>query len=180
MNAILQCFIHTPLIKSYFLSGLFKNHMAKVQKPKNNGALCGIIANFSYEYEKLNDLTNSLWEIKNTISKCIPNFQGYNQHDAQEFLGMMLNKLTEELTVVGVIDEFPTTGKSVEDDVKSTTKTTIEKSISIMGDLFCGELCSTVICPNCNNESEKKEPFYYLSVPLPLKVVSYFYIRKHI
>jgi len=153
MNAILQCLIHTPLIKSYFTSGLYRNH---INKKKKEETLAETISEFVKEYEKVNHLVKILWKVKTAIEKFVPCFQGYDQHDAQEFLGMLIDKLNEELTTTR-----RTEGNSPTEDNK----------ISIMGDLFCGELCNMITCPYCKNVNEKKENFYYLSVPLPLKVV---------
>jgi ubiquitin C-terminal hydrolase len=153
MNAILQCLIHTPLVKSYFISDLYRNH---IKKKKNEETLADIISEFAREYERANYPAKILWKIKSAIEKYVPHFQGYDQHDAQEFLGMLIDKLNDELTVTRT-----TEGSNSSENNK----------VSIMGDLFCGELCSMIECPYCKNVSEKKEPFYYLSVPLPLKVI---------
>ena len=95
---------------------------------------------------------------------------------------MMLDKLTEELTTVVQqnIGSLSKTAPSGFDSVSSPVKAPeikenskspeTELKISIMDDLFCGELCTSITCPHCNNKSEKRETFYYLSVPLPQEV----------
>jgi len=196
MNAILQCIVHTPLLKPYFTSGLFKQHISKKHASSSSDSLLAdIVSEFLKEYGKVNDPIVSLRKIKNVIGKYLPQFQGYDQHDAQEFLAMILDRLTEELTttVKVPINNVPSFSKTMPNmDVinspdkaqdnenkqdasmtptKSNTQPTeIEKKISVMSDLFCGELCTTITCPNCGNVSDLKETFYYLSVPLPLEV----------
>ena len=86
MNAILQCIVHTPLLKNYFISGIFLNHINKKAIVNSKGVLAEIIAEFFREYVNTNDPIASLRKVKNTIAKCIPQFQGYDQHDAQEVL----------------------------------------------------------------------------------------------
>jgi len=153
MNAILQCLIHTPLIKSYFTSDLYRSHISKKKKEET---LAETIGEFLKEYEKAYHLAKILWKVKSAIEKFVPSFQGYDQHDAQEFLGMIIDRLNEELTTTSRIE-----GSNPSKDNK----------ISIMGDLFCGELCNMITCPHCKKVNERREHFYYLSVPLPLKVI---------
>ena len=177
MNAILQCFLHTPLVMKYFTSGLFKNYMKRLKEPE--ATLSSVIAGFAIEYERLKDLIEPLRKLKEVIGRYIPQFQGYDQHDAQEFLSMMIDKLTAELTIVRP-DNFektlPSNGLLYGSPLKNPEK--IESKVSVIGNLFCGELCSTVTCHHCKNCSETKEPFYYLSVPLRQRVLIVYIIRK--
>lgn len=161
MNAILQCLMHTPLVSSYFTSGLYKNH---INKKKGEETLAEIISEFACEYEKANYPAKLLWKIKSAIEKFVPHFQGYDQHDAQEFLSMLIDRLNDELTITASTEGSNVSSKGSEEQSKT-------ERTSIMGDLFCGELCSAVTCPHCGNVSARREPFYYLSVPLPQRVV---------
>jgi ubiquitin C-terminal hydrolase len=131
------------------------------------------MAKFISDYEQINEPLLSLRNIKDAIDKYMPQFQGYNQHDAQEFIAMLIDKLTAELTIK-VSTKFSKTYPS--NDTKTSSNKTTETdegtlNVSVMGNLFSGELCSTVICPYCNYSSKKKEPFYYLSIPLPQHVI---------
>ena len=56
-------------------------------------------------------------------------------------------------------------------DIKDNNKGEAELKVSVMDDLFCGELNTMITCPNCSNITTKKETFYYLSVPLPQEVI---------
>lgn len=82
MNAILQCVAHTPLLRNYYTSGLYHAHINK--KQTGSGILAEVIADFFREYERTSDPVDSLRKIKTAIGKYIPQFQGYDQHDAQE------------------------------------------------------------------------------------------------
>ena len=171
MNAILQCFVHTPLIRNYFISGLFKNH---IEKGKGE-TLANAMAKFVTDYELNNEPLSSLRNIKDAIDKYIPQFQGYNQHDAQEFLAMLIDKLTAELTIK-ISVKLSKTLSSTDSKTSSSNKTTETDegtlNVSVMANLFSGELCSTIICPCSNSSNKKKEPFYYLSIPLPQHVIA--------
>lgn len=90
---------------------------------------------------------------------------------------MMLDKLTTELTTCIVPAMAKTATPSGFDSAGSPSKsqeakeeskgTEDEKKISVMDDLFRGELTNCITCPCCGNVSEKRETFYYLSLPLP-------------
>ncbi|MDR3547953.1 MAG: ubiquitin carboxyl-terminal hydrolase family protein [Candidatus Pacebacteria bacterium] len=181
MNAILQCVTHTPLLRNYYTSGLYQAHVNK--KVATTGILSEVVADFFREYEHANDPIDSLRKIKNAIGKYIPQFQGYDQHDAQEFLAMMLDKLITELTRNVAMSAFPLAKtapsgfnsgaspvKSQQESKEDSKGAETERKISVMDDLFCGELTNVITCPNCNKVSEKKESFYYLSLPLPQEV----------
>ena len=90
MNAILQCVTHTPLLRNYFVSGLFRHHINKLATLSAKGILAEVVAEFIQEYEIANDPITTLRKIKTAIGKYIPQFQGYEQHDAQEVLCLHL------------------------------------------------------------------------------------------
>ena len=83
MNSILQCIVHTPLLRNYFITGIFQSHINK-KSPISKGIFSEVIAEFLKEYATLNDPISSLRKVKTAIGKYIPQFQGYDQHDAQE------------------------------------------------------------------------------------------------
>ncbi|MDP2434540.1 MAG: ubiquitin carboxyl-terminal hydrolase family protein [archaeon] len=75
-----------------------------------------------------------------------PMFRGYAQHDAQELLRTVVDRMHDELkgpAVAGAGGE------------------------SIISGLFGGALRSTVTCSVCRHSSHKEEPFYDLSLGLP-------------
>jgi ubiquitin carboxyl-terminal hydrolase 4/11/15 len=165
MNAILQCFIHTPTIKSYFTSELYKNNISKDAKRINGKILADLIGSFSKEYSTLDDPIVSLRKLRAGIARHLSQFQGYDQHDAQEFLAMLIDKLTEELTVSVATNFSKTASAILFNNNKSTEK------VSAMRDFFSGKLCTRVTCPHCKNSIEKEDSFCYLSIPLPLEVI---------
>ncbi|XP_041365136.1 ubiquitin carboxyl-terminal hydrolase 44-like [Gigantopelta aegis] len=75
----------------------------------------------------------------------IPTFKGHFQHDAQEFLCELLDKVSDELRTVRDLQSQP----------------------PVVEDTFQGELISTVTCLECNRESTTREPFMDLSLEFP-------------
>jgi len=165
MNAILQCFIHTPTIKSYFTSDLYKNNINKDAKRIDGKILADLIGSFSKEYSILDDPIVSLRKLRVGITKHLSQFQGYHQHDAQEFFAMLIDKLTEELTVSVTSNFNKSAPAALFNNAENTEK------VSAMRDFFTGKLCTKVTCPHCMNSTEKEDSFLYLSIPLPVEVV---------
>jgi len=87
------------------------------------------------------------------IWKIVPQFKGYKQQDAQEFLRYMLDRLHTELTTL-----FPR--NSVSKNLSNT---------SLVTSLFRGVLQNEVKCLVCGTESKKHDPFFDLSLDIPQK-----------
>lgn len=180
MNAILQCIAHTPLLNNYFRSGIYQYHVNR-EKKNSQEVFADVLAEFIKEYSE-NEATSSLKTLKSAIGKYIPQFQGYDQHDAQEFMAMLLDKLNEELTTILPLSggvqvktsssgfEIPKGSPKKGDNAEDKKGEETEQKVSVMDDLFRGELSTAINCPNCGKLPEKKEHFYYLSVPLPEEV----------
>ncbi|TPX30994.1 hypothetical protein SmJEL517_g05573 [Synchytrium microbalum] len=97
MASIIQCLNGiTPLV-GLFLSGGYKRHINRDNPLGSKGLVTDSFA----------DLVNTLWtskekvaapsRFKSTISSFAPQFQGYEQHDAQEFLAFLLDAIHEDL-----------------------------------------------------------------------------------
>lgn len=181
MNAILQCFIHTPLIQSYFTSGLFKNNISRNVERVRGKILADLVGSFSREYTALDDPIYSLRRLRVDVGKHLSQFQGYDQHDAQEFLAMFIDKLTEELTVsvASMAKTAPPGFFNAGSPAKLPEVKSDEKKVSVMGDLFSGKLCTKVTCPHCGHMYEKEDGFCYLSLPLPQEVLAPTNYRTH-
>ncbi|XP_045175243.2 ubiquitin carboxyl-terminal hydrolase 44-like [Mercenaria mercenaria] len=78
------------------------------------------------------------------VWQAIPMFKGYAQHDAQEFLCELLDKIQREL------DGTPN-----------------QPSSQLLDSLFQGQLVSRVQCQACRNVTETLEPYMDLSLEFP-------------
>jgi ubiquitin carboxyl-terminal hydrolase 31 len=99
MNAIIQCLAHTDLLAEYFVLGKYKQELRKGQNKKfgTRGEVT----------EKLAILLKNLWssqyssqissDFKAVVGKHGVQYRGYAQHDAQEFLLWLLDKVHEDL-----------------------------------------------------------------------------------
>ncbi|XP_071121076.1 ubiquitin carboxyl-terminal hydrolase 44-like isoform X1 [Mytilus edulis] len=104
--------------------------------------------------QELNGLFRVLWSGRwaqvsphaflHSVWHAIPAFKGHAQHDAQEFLCELLDKLEKEL-----------------DDTEG------QKHSNILTRTFQGKLVSQVKCLKCKNLSSREDPFLDLSLEFP-------------
>ncbi|BEI92295.1 uncharacterized protein CcaverHIS019_0411150 [Cutaneotrichosporon cavernicola] len=171
-----QCLSNTHVLVDYFLTDVFKEEL----NPDNPLGMHGQVA------EAFGDTVQNLWEspsfssyaprrLKGTCSRFAPQFAGYGQHDTQEFLAFLLDGLHEDLNRIkkkpyiekpdwkagGGDRELAELGRECWDGYK-------QRNDSVIVDLFQGQLQSTLVCPDCHQESITMDPFMYLTVPLPI------------
>ena len=104
MNAVLQCLSHTELLVEYFVTDQYKNDIKR--NNKHNAKKYGTKGELT---EHLAMLLKSLWtcqytaelssDFKNVVGKFGSQYRGCTQHDAQEFLMWLLDKVHEDLNI---------------------------------------------------------------------------------
>ncbi|XP_064326829.1 ubiquitin carboxyl-terminal hydrolase 2 isoform X1 [Phalacrocorax carbo] len=171
MNSILQCLSNTKELRDYCLQNQYLRDL------NNNSRMRTALMS---EFAKLIQL---LWtsspndsvspsEFKTQIQRYAPRFVGYNQQDAQEFLRFLLDGLHSEVNRVLVRPRASTdTLDHLPDDEKSRQmwKRYQEREDSRIGDLFVGQLKSSLTCSECGYCSTAFDPFWDLSLPIPKK-----------
>ena len=106
MNAVLQCLSHTQLLVEYFVSDQYKNDICRSGNSGKNTRKYGTKGELT---EHLAILLKSLWtcrytadissDFKSVVGKYGNQYRGYTQHDAQEFLLWLLDKIHEDLKI---------------------------------------------------------------------------------
>ena len=104
MNAVLQCLCHTQLLAEYFVTDQYKQDIKR-----NNRINARRFGTRGELTEQLAQLLKSLWtgmykpeissDFKNIVGKFGAQYRGFAQHDAQEFLLWLLDKVHEDLNV---------------------------------------------------------------------------------
>jgi hypothetical protein len=142
MNAAIQCLNHIRALQRYF------------RKLINPGqyATGGSDALLVIEIQKL---FTQMWSgeyatiaprgFLNALHSSCPFFKGYGQHDSQEFLRIVLDKLHELLKV----------------------KTSDMNDHSIISDCFKGSIIASVTCLRCGNINQKVDSIYELGLSIP-------------
>jgi len=169
MNSALQCLSNTPFLNEYFVEGRYKDEI----NTKNPLGMKGAIA------DVFGMLLKSMWsgefesiapkKFKHVLGKWAPQFEGFSQHDSQEFLGALLDGLHEDLNRVlekQYVELKESDGRPDDEVAKEAWENHLRRNRSVIVDLFQGQLKSTVKCPDCGKVSITFDPFMYLSLPL--------------
>ncbi|XP_019297684.2 inactive ubiquitin carboxyl-terminal hydrolase 50 isoform X1 [Panthera pardus] len=155
MNAILQCLCSISPLVEYFLSG---KYITALQKD------CSEVATaFAYVMTDmwLGDSECVSPEIfRSAFGNLYPAFMKKTQQDAQEFLIYVLNELHESLKKCH--------RKSCEKgSIPRCCRKTIANEVSIITQLFEGQLNYSIMCLKCENCTYKNEVFTILCLPIP-------------
>ncbi|KAM6957914.1 ubiquitin carboxyl-terminal hydrolase 31 [Aplochiton taeniatus] len=181
MNAILQCISNTELFAEYLALEQYKGDETEDDKPKTNGVhLRRKVAPARGEVtEQLSGLVRALWtfeytpqhsrEFKNAVSKSALQYRGNSQHDAQEFLLWLLDRVHEDLNSVGNPNNRPTLKPPIEEDDGGVEGPSLPLSAgSFVQELFQAQYRSSLTCPHCQKQSNTFDPFLCISLPIPL------------
>ncbi|XP_060709638.1 ubiquitin carboxyl-terminal hydrolase 3 isoform X1 [Hemiscyllium ocellatum] len=100
------------------------------------------------------------------IWKIMPNFRGYQQQDAHEFMRYLLDHLHLELqrSYNGMTTSFISPDSS---SISSSSKCCVNGVSTIVTNIFGGILQNEVNCLICGTESRKFDPFLDLSLDIP-------------
>uniref|UniRef100_A0A3P8NUU4 ubiquitinyl hydrolase 1 n=1 Tax=Astatotilapia calliptera TaxID=8154 RepID=A0A3P8NUU4_ASTCA len=177
MNAILQCLSNTELFAEYLVLEHYKGEEEDEDQPKTNGVHLqkkGLLAKGEVT-EQLSGLVRALWtfeytpqhsrDFKNVVSKNATQFKGNAQHDAQEFLLWLLDRVHEDLNTVNPNSRPP----PIEEDDQSIEGPSPPLSAgSFVQELFQAQYRSSLTCPHCQKQSNTFDPFLCISLPIPL------------
>uniref|UniRef100_A0A7S4VHX8 Ubiquitin carboxyl-terminal hydrolase n=1 Tax=Ditylum brightwellii TaxID=49249 RepID=A0A7S4VHX8_9STRA len=176
MNSALQCLIHTPSVQSYFIRGEYKKRLL-FKSPS-----CGEIAErFAYLVNVMNQQplhkAVNMRQFRETIVKWVPQFSGYGQHDAHEFLRSLIDCLAEDLNGDSENNQQRDKIDEMKDDALSKLSPLQQGKYwwsrhfllnsSYITKVFCGQMISTTECTVCRNRYHCFDPFYDLSLPIP-------------
>lgn len=171
VNAVLQCLSHTDVLARYFVMDLYKQDL--LRRNKKNGTKGELTENLAV-------LLKSIWScqydpeissrFKTVIDKYGSQYRGSNQHDAQEFLMWLLDKVHEDLNTASK-KKYKTIkssyGKPDEVVAAETMANHLRCNNSFVHDLFQAQFRSSLTCPNCQRQSNTFDPFLCVSIPIP-------------
>ncbi|KAF7350667.1 Ubiquitin carboxyl-terminal hydrolase 4 [Mycena sanguinolenta] len=177
MNSALQCLAHEPELAEYFLNGVFMEEL----NPDNPLGMHGAIA------QAFGALLTRLWapsgsstsyaprEFKAQLERFAPQYRGYQQHDSQELVALLLDGLHEDLNRVIKRRYVKNPGWEGGSDVelmqlaKKSWDGNMLKNDSVIVDLFQGQYQTTLVCRGCEKVDITFDPFMCLTLPLPKK-----------
>ncbi|KAI4807764.1 hypothetical protein KUCAC02_027550, partial [Chaenocephalus aceratus] len=187
MNAILQCLSNTELFAEYLALEQFKggeSTSSSSEKAKSNGVLVVQKKGNQQQQqdagevtEQLSGLVRALWtfeytpqhsrDFKNVVSKSALQFKGNSQHDAQEFLLWLLDRVHEDLNHIIHPEIIPPTKPPVEEE-NAPEGSPLPAPGSFVQELFQAQYRSSLTCPHCQKQSNTFDPFLCISLPIPV------------
>jgi ubiquitin C-terminal hydrolase len=153
MNSSLQCLSNTNDLTKYFLKKLYEKDINFANKLGTHGSISSIYYDFIRKMWYGHETVISPIEF---LKKFKHNFEENKQHDAQEFLNILLDKLHEDLNHIKYQynKDFPEEYKKIKEEN------------SIIKDLFDGLFKSEITCEECKESSINIESFRFLSIPI--------------
>ncbi|XP_060885057.1 ubiquitin carboxyl-terminal hydrolase 31-like [Labrus mixtus] len=188
MNAILQCLSNTELFAEYLALEQFKGAettttSSSSDKTKSNGVLVQKKGSQQQQQEsgevteQLSGLVRALWtfeytpqhsrDFKNVVSKSALQFKGNSQHDAQEFLLWLLDRVHEDLNHIVHPEIRPPRKPPVEEE-NPPEGSPLPAPGSFVQELFQAQYRSSLTCPHCQKQSNTFDPFLCISLPIPV------------
>jgi len=179
MNSILQCVMATPYLHQYFSEQFRKDrHNRRTQLSYSFYKLLRIarerdIVTHSDVKQATIKLEEQLADLKKQLSATVSQFYGKRQHDAQEFMRYLVDRMHNELNRVRrkpryrkiKCEELP-----IELQSEKWAEYAAKFDNSVMTDLFNGQLISSVKCRACKNISMTFDNFMDLSIGIPRKL----------
>ncbi|KAK3092017.1 hypothetical protein FSP39_024469 [Pinctada imbricata] len=171
MNAVLQCLSNTDWFSKYFITKQYKDDLkGKIFSKKFSGS--------KYEVtEQLGQLLESIWYskydsnissiFKNVVGKTNNQYKGSEQHDAQEFLLWLLDRINDDLNVKKK-DKIVKQAKSLPDEEAAEEALAINSGC-LLHNMFQAVYRSSLKCPHCQKLSNTFETYLCLSLSLPYR-----------
>lgn len=172
MNASLQCLVHTPLLPRYFgveyrydlstagnwgmagkLAVAFAEFLGDVQSARANGT--GVVAPRAF---------------RRTIGDFQPQFAGWKQQDAQEFLSVFLAGLSEDVNRTRnkpYVELKDSEGRPDDVVAQEFWSAHCRREQSAIAALFSSQFKSVLRCKVCGHENAAFDPFSFMPIPLP-------------
>ncbi|XP_034652799.1 ubiquitin carboxyl-terminal hydrolase 43 isoform X1 [Drosophila subobscura] len=175
MNAVLQCLSHTDILAEYFVLDQYKADLKR--RNKINSRKFGTKGELT---EQLANVLKALWTCRNesdhstgfkaVVDRYGTQFRSSTQHDAQEFLFWLLDKVHEDLNTASkrryksIKNSY---GRSDEIIAAETLANHIRCNNSFVQAVFQAQFRSSLTCPRCKKQSNTFDPFHCISVQLP-------------
>ncbi|XP_032461178.1 ubiquitin carboxyl-terminal hydrolase 31 isoform X2 [Phocoena sinus] len=176
MNATLQCLSNTELFAEYLALGQYRAGRPEPspdpEQPAGRGA-----QGQGEVTEQLAHLVRALWtleytpqhsrDFKSIVSKNALQYRGNSQHDAQEFLLWLLDRVHEDLNhAVKQSGQAPLKPPSETDMMPEGPSFPV--CSTFVQELFQAQYRSSLTCPHCQKQSNTFDPFLCISLPIPL------------
>jgi hypothetical protein len=118
-----------------------------------------------------NTTSKILYDFKSIIANLNKQYSGNEQNDAQEFLLFLINTIHDELNLSQIRKSRQFNNHSSSELVHRAWSEYLDANQSIITSTFSAQLHSTLRCNQCKKESKTFEPYLFLSLPIPQKII---------
>ena len=171
MNSSIACLSNCTELTTFFLTKEFRKFKNTSNKNGLNGKLAEEWFSLLKEYWMSNKAYGNPKGIKYLVAKKDKKFEDFEQQDANEFIIIFLEILSEDLNSVKKKNYFEMEEQQKEENDIQAAKRFWEfhysRNNSIIMDLFCGLNKSTITCPVCKYKSITYIPFSSLTLLIP-------------
>jgi len=170
MASVLQCLANVPELRDYFRSEAYVDDINEDNVLGTGGATANAFHRLLEQLWNGKNTAVKPSDVKRVVGERAPQFQGYSQHDAQEFCAYMLDLLHEDVNQVKkkpYVEQKEANGRPDEEVAAESWSGFCSRNRSKLVDLFYGQYKSRLDCPRCNKTSVTFDPYVYLSVPMP-------------
>lgn len=181
MNSTIQCLSHTLEMTDIFLNskehtGAFCSEYRKALQlmwlqPSSSDKYSRTQIKASPLYSTVGSYMPaiSLRSLRDLVNRKHPQFRGYMESDAQEFLRILISDLHEEMKPARTKKDAPnvsTSGLSVQEQSKARWKLIQSVEGSPIASIFMGQFKSSLQCTICKNCSLTFESFWDMGLPI--------------
>ncbi|CAD7963120.1 unnamed protein product [Amoebophrya sp. A120] len=156
MNSSLQCLAALPLLRDYFVQGLFKNQLNETAW-KSEGKTATCFAGLLQLMNQAENVKVAPKGFKAEVGRVNDQFCGFGQHDAMEFLEAIVDSLKEDTSTVRgkkPYAEFPDDDVRPEQEIlDATLDINRRRCNSFLDEMLFGVERSKVRCPKCDKVS---------------------------
>lgn len=173
MNSILQCIAHSPLINQYFTGQVYLD-LKRRHTQSSKLKIVEEVENLLNELRLTKELKIRPDRFYVEFTKVYKQFQGFEQHDSHEFLGILLNSLHDDLKYSQVsFNQTLTLKGATHDEERKKSQEQWDKyrgqAGSVISAICGGQTRNCLVCKNCSEKSTIFEVFTDFSIPIPIK-----------
>ena len=172
MNSALQVAMHTDLLKQFFMNYAFVDEINEGNVFGTKGILLQEIGELFKSYYKTKGSKITPYRFKSLVAKFNTTFEGYSQHDSQEFWSYLLDSIHEDTNRIltkPYVENLQ--AKPTDNDLEVARKSWVnhlKRNYSIITENFTGQFKSTVECPICSLTSITFDPYNLISLSIPI------------
>ena len=162
-NSVIQSIIRIEPFYNFLVSDQFEKSINKTNPGGSGGKIANEFRNLVIQMTNTSSDVYNISNFQKIFCSKFPEFGNFNQHDAQELLGCILNILHEDLLQLNKTKKFNCyTPRS-----QSKLEKEPDQQFSPIGDLFFSLMEVRIKCPKCSFVKSSKEHFLFFPLSLP-------------